>query len=144
MTVIKYLGIRMDHSSAHLMELTGEPIEKKIIESKITYLKKIPTADKSEKQLHHKEQDKLSAYYKELGKVIKNYDAILLFGPTGARVELLNLLKADHHFDKIRIDSLPADKMTENQQHAFVKNYFETVDRNPANSTPHHKINVKG
>lgn len=143
MTVAKNLGIWMDHSSAHLMELTDGPIETKIIASKITYEEKILTADKSEKEIHHKEQDKLSAYYKELGKVIKNYDAILLFGPTGARVELLNLLKADHHFDKIKIDTLPADKMTENQQHAFVKNYFETVNRIPANSTPHQKINAK-
>ena len=35
-----------------------------------------------------------------------------------------NILKADHHFDKINIETRQVDKMTENQQHAFVKEYF--------------------
>ena len=48
----------------------------------------------------------------------------MLFGPTNAKTELLNLLKADHHFDKINIETKQADKMTENQQHAFVREYF--------------------
>ena len=48
----------------------------------------------------------------------------MLFGPTDAKTELFNLLKADHHFDKINIETKHADKMTENQQHAFVREYF--------------------
>lgn len=52
------------------------------------------------------------------------YEEVLLFGPTEAKNELLNLLQADHHFDKINIEIRQANKMTENQQHAFVKEYF--------------------
>ena len=55
---------------------------------------------------------------------VKNYDEVILFGPTDAKVELFNILKADQHFDKIKIDIKQADKMTENQQHAFVKDHF--------------------
>ena len=33
--------------------------------------------------------------------------------------------KDNHHFDKIKIGVKPADKMTENQQHAFVREYFK-------------------
>jgi hypothetical protein len=55
---------------------------------------------------------------------MKDYDEVILFGPTDAKSELYNLLKNDHHFDKIRIEVKPADKMTENQQQAFVKKYF--------------------
>ncbi len=28
------------------------------------------------------------------------------------------------HFDKIKIETMQADKMTENQEHAFVRDYF--------------------
>jgi hypothetical protein len=48
----------------------------------------------------------------------------LLFGPTDAKVELLNILKADLSFSKIKIETMQSDKMTENQEHAFVKDYF--------------------
>jgi hypothetical protein len=56
--------------------------------------------------------------------VLKNYDEILLFGPTDAKTELANILSENHYFDKIEINVMPTDKMTENQQHAYVHSYF--------------------
>jgi len=56
--------------------------------------------------------------------VIKEFDDVLLFGPTSAKNELLNLLRQNHLFEKIKIELKPADKMTENQQQAFVREYF--------------------
>jgi hypothetical protein len=47
-----------------------------------------------------------------------------VFGPTDAKTALLNTLRADSHFEKVKISVEQADKITENQQHAFVKNYF--------------------
>ena len=79
---------------------------------------------KGESMMHNKEQQQESAYYKTLGESIKNYDEVVLFGPTNAKVELLNILKADNHFSKIKIETMQADKMTENQAHAFVRDYF--------------------
>ena len=74
--------------------------------------------------MHNKEQHEQSEYYKSIGEIIKNYDDVIIFGPTDAKTELFNLLKADHRFAKIKIEIKQADKMTENQQHAFVKEYF--------------------
>ena len=74
----------------------------------------------------YKEQHEQAAYYKQLSAIIKNYDPVLLFGPTEAKTELLNILRADHHFEKIKIEVKQTDKMTDNQQHAFVKEYFST------------------
>ncbi len=51
-----------------------------------------------------------------------------LFGPTNAKTELVNILKSDHHFDKVKIDVKPADKMTVNQQEEFVKEYFNASE----------------
>jgi len=125
MAITKKLGIWMDHTSAHVTEFTTDPIETKIIESAFTHEEKTNSLDNSEHVMHNKEQHQQSAYYKKLGDTIKDYDEVILFGPTDAKTELFNLLKADHHFDKIKIGVKQTDKMTENQQHAFVKDYFK-------------------
>ncbi len=114
----------MDSESAHLMELTPDPIQTTIIESKFNHQEKEFTLSKSENLMHNKEQHQQSEYYKKLGEVIRNYEEVLLFGPTNAKTELANILEADHHFDKIIIKVKPSDKMTENQKHAFVRDYF--------------------
>lgn len=49
---------------------------------------------------------------------------LVLFGSTDAKVELFNHLVKDHRFERVKIKVEHADKMTENQQHAFVKKYF--------------------
>ena len=57
-------------------------------------------------------------------EIIKKYDEVILFGPTDAKVELFNFLDEDSHFDEINIGVEDTDKMTENEQYAFVKGYF--------------------
>lgn len=124
MKTAKHLGIWMDHSSAHLTEFTAELMETSTITSKFTQQEKEHTLNRSEHVMHNKEQHQQSAYYKELGEIIKNYEEVLLFGPTSAKTELFNVLRENHLFAKIKLEVKNADKMTENQQHAFVKEYF--------------------
>jgi hypothetical protein len=124
MTTQKKLGIWMDHANAHLMEFTTDTIETKEVGSKFTDEAVDQDLSKGESLMHNREQHEESAYYKELGKEISNYDDVLLFGPTDAKIELFNLLRANSHFEKIKIEVKQADKMTDNQQHAFVKDYF--------------------
>ncbi len=124
MEVAQYLGIWMDHSSAHLMEFTADPIETKTVESKFTHPVKEQSLRKSERLMHNKEQHQQAEYYKKLGEIIEGYRRVLLFGPTEAKVELFNTLRADQRFAKIKIEVEQADKMTENQQHAFVREHF--------------------
>jgi len=114
----------MDHSTAHLTELTAGQLTTTVIASKtITH---VPNGEHkhSEHQFHNKEQHQEHDYYKHLGEVIRGYDDVLLFGPTGAKTELHNILKADHLFKDIRIEVKPTDKMSDNQQHAFVREHF--------------------
>jgi hypothetical protein len=124
MVKAKYLGVWMDHSIANLMEFTNNSMEIISIKSKFTHEEKEHSLSMGENKMHIKEQHQQGEYYKELGEAILNYEEVVLFGPTNAKVELLNLLKKDHHFDDIKIEVLPADKMTDNQQVAFVKDYF--------------------
>lgn len=114
----------MDSESAHFMEYADEPTKDPVIESTFTQEVKEISLGKSENIMNNKQQHRQADFYKQLGEVIKNYDEVLLFGPTNAKAELVNLLEADHHFDKIKIKVKPADKMTENQKHAFVRDHF--------------------
>ena len=126
METSKKLGIWMDHASAHLTAITDEPIQTTIIESKFTHEAKENSLSKSENLMHNKEQHRQSEYYKKLGEAIRQYEDVILFGPTDAKSELLNVLRGDHLFAKIKIEIKQADKMTEKQQHAFVRDHFSS------------------
>jgi hypothetical protein len=124
MSTEKKLGIWMDHSSAHLTEYSTSDIQSTTIESAFTHVEKVEAISKSENFMHNKEQHEQSEYYKKLGDVIRNYDEVILFGPTDAKLELFNTLKDDHLFEKIKIQTRQTDKMTESQQQTFVMGYF--------------------
>jgi len=126
MTTDKKLGIWMDNANAHLMEFSNETIETKMLDSNFTHQDRVESLSKSEKGMHNKEQHEQTAYYKKLSEVIRNYNEVLLFGPTNAKDELYNTVKDNPLFKDIAISVLPADKMTENQEHAFVRDYFST------------------
>ncbi len=124
MSTVKRLGICMDHAYAHIMEYSADPAKPSIISSKFTHEEKAESIEKSESLMHRKQQHERSAYYKQIGEIIRQYNEVLLFGTTTAKVELYNTLKDNHLFEKIHIKVINTDKMTENQQHAFVVNYF--------------------
>lgn len=114
----------MDHSVANLMEFTTNSIQTKTIYSDASQQGKNSDLGKNENLMHNKEQHQQSDFYKKLSDEIKNYAEVILFGPTTAKAELSNMLSEDHHFSKIKIEVKQADRMTENQQHAFVKEHF--------------------
>lgn len=120
----KCLGIWMDHSSAHLMEIINAEITSQIIDAKHSQNGKGDTMHTAEKSMNNRSQHEGLAYYKSIAEVIKPFQEVLIFGPTDAKNELVNLMKSDHHFDKINITTRSAEKMSENQQQAFVKEYF--------------------
>ncbi len=118
----------MDHANAHLLEFTAIGGEEKVSDTALTHEAKERTAG-SEHVIHNKEQQQQTEYYKKLGDAIRNFDEVVLFGPTNAKAELLNVLKADHRFENIKIEVQQADKMTDNQQQAFVKEYFSKTQK---------------
>jgi stalled ribosome rescue protein Dom34 len=120
----KRMGIWMDHSNAILMDLTKDTIAEKNVISDFMHQERAENMHKSEKLINNKERQQQSEYYKILGNSIKKYKDVVLFGPTDAKDELLELLKSDVKFKNIKIESKHADNMTENQMHDFVKAYF--------------------
>lgn len=128
MDTLKQAGIWMDHSKAHVIEFNNSQADPKIIETTFTHQEKEQSLSKSEKIMHNKEQQKQGEYYKKIGEIIMRYDEVVLFGPTDAKLELFNLIKEDQQFSKIKIEVQQADKMTENQEQAFVKDHFTKRD----------------
>jgi len=121
----KCLGIFMNHENAHLIDQYASPDKQINIASKFNHLEKLKTLSlKGEGPMHNKEQHFQADFYKQLGEVIRNYDSVLLFGPTEAKTELFNILQANHLFDKITISVESTDKLTHNQQHSFVSEFF--------------------
>lgn len=117
----------MDHSIAHLMKFSNDAIISTTIEAGSTLPAKEQNMGVHERLLHNREKSELTAYYSKLSDAIKDYDEVLLFGPTDAKIELFNLLKKNHLFEKIKIETKTVDKMTENQQHIYLKEYFKQV-----------------
>jgi len=120
----KRVGIWMDHSTANFINLNEEE-DNHSISSTFTFEAKGEALSRSENIMHNKEQQKHEAYYKEIADNILNYDQVLLFGPTNAKLELNNYLRKDLHFKDIKIAIESADKMTDNEKTAFVKKHFE-------------------
>jgi hypothetical protein len=122
---IKQLGIYMDHSHAFLMELKNGTILTNSVVSELSDHETDFNFYKGEKLVHKKEQYLQLSYYKKLGDIIKKYQEVVLFGPTDAKNELLNLVKTDYLFDDIKIELINSDKMVENQMQPFVREYFK-------------------
>jgi len=118
------LGIFMDHASAHLLSLVNNEITLHKIESKFTHQVKIDSLSKGENLMHDKEQQQQGQYYKAIADEIKNYEEVLIFGPTDAKLELVNSLKKDKHFLNIKIVVKTTDKLDAKEQEAFVRNYY--------------------
>lgn len=116
------VGIWMDHSTANLIDINAN---NNTINSEFTFDTKEEALSRSESLMHNKRQQLHEAYYKEIADVILKYDNVLLFGPTNAKTELHNYLKKDLHFKDVKIDIESADKMTDNEKDAFVRNHFE-------------------
>lgn len=124
---LRKIGIWMDHTQAHLIEYDDLMITTENINIETRFENNgNKYSDQNESMIHNKEQQDQAKYYKKLGDKIIDYDMVLLFGPTEAKAELLHILKSDHQFDQIKFEVKSADKMTENQENAFVKEYFST------------------
>jgi stalled ribosome rescue protein Dom34 len=122
----KKLGIWLDHSTAHLIDLNFMENNHSIASDFTSDIKE-EVLHKGESQMHNKRQQMHEAFYKEIASEILKYDHVLLFGPTNAKTELHNYLNKDLHFKDIKIAIEPADDMTDNEKDAFVKNHFEKV-----------------
>ena len=122
---VKKLGIWMDHSNAFVLELANDTIIESSVVIETTLQDEEDVLNKTENNVNNKKHQFQSNFYKKLSDIIKNFHEVILFGPTDAKNTLFNLLKADHFFENIKVEIKNSDKMTTNQMHHFVKEYFK-------------------
>ena len=127
MKATRKVGIWLDHTTARIIEYNTEELKATTIKSDLQGLDNQDSLQHSESLLHHKENQKLKAFYKAIIAIVENYDEILLFGPTTAKTELFNLIRKEHKYDHLKIETKSAEKMTPTEEHAFVVNHFKTV-----------------
>lgn len=132
----KRIGLWLDHSQAHFIDISKGPagIETTFADARQhehfkgetgtgTKLSNTRSTD-NEHHVHNIEREVLNRYYKVLAGRLKNYDDIYLFGPTSAKDEFHNFIKADKAFEKKTVNVESCDKLTENQLVARVKHFF--------------------
>ena len=127
MKTSKKLAVYLDHSQAKFFDFGTNAIEFLILKSDFDNQDKKEILQKGESHLHNKEQHLEHKYYQKLGEAIQDFNNVLLFGPTEAKTELFNFLKENNRYEKIRIKVENSDKLTENQQLAFVNKYFSEL-----------------
>lgn len=127
MNTEKKIGVYLDHAQANSINFQHESENIDTIDSDFDHFEKEKSLSKSESGMHNKEQQDLGAFFKKIAKVIMNYDDVLLFGPTDAKVELFNYLQSEHKYDEIKMEVKNTDKLTENQKLEFVKNHFKSL-----------------
>lgn len=124
METIKKIAVYMDHFMANIIEYSNSAEAIKTIKSEFNHFEKEKILQKGESHFHNKEQDMQQKFYLKLRKELLNYDSVLLFGSTNAKTELLNILQADAKFSNVTFTLKNTDKLTDNEQIAFVNDCF--------------------
>ena len=124
METTKKIAIYMDHFVANIFEYNNSAEAIKTIKSDFNHFEKEKILQKGESHLHNKEQDMQKDFYSKLRDELLSYNSVLLFGATNAKTELLNILQADAKFLNVEFTLKNTDKLTENQQIAFVNDCF--------------------
>jgi hypothetical protein len=126
----KKLGIWMDHSTANIMELFNYKILIVTLDSTPAFPDRIEDLRMDERLMHNKEQNMESDFYEKLSSIIMEYNDVLLFGPTKAKTELFNRLRKNRRFEDIHISVETTGKITEHQQQAFLKQFYNKKAHN--------------
>jgi hypothetical protein len=96
----------------------------KTIASDFNTYEKQKILQKGESHLHNKEQALQNAFYVKLIEELKVYNDVLLFGSTTAKAELTTILNNDNRFKNVTITIKNTDKLTKNNQLAFINEFF--------------------
>ncbi len=131
----KQAGLWIDHRKAVIVVLSddGEEEETKTIESGMEKHVRFTGGDGSEDGSSEDVRDRqfgnhLNSYYDQVIAVVRNMDAVQIFGPGEAKGELEKRLKNEGLKDHA-ISVEAADKMTDRQISAKVREHFSTSQR---------------
>ena len=132
-------GIWIDHKKAVIVSVSANGVTIKTLESEIgphaRYSGRTgyPTPDgpqggRGEKKYEERHSQRLEQYYDEVIRQLGQPEALLIFGPGEAKLELKERLGRSKTFSDCSVDIETADKLTDPQIVARVKEHF-LIDR---------------
>jgi len=133
----KNIGIWIDHEKAFIVSMIGGEEKINKIESQVeSHIKALggsrsttpygPQDVSAERKLEARRKQHLHKYYLKLINEIKDAQKIYIFGPGNAKIELEKELKKSKELAPKIVAVEAADKMTEGQMAAKVREFFVT------------------
>lgn len=129
------VGLWIDHRKAIVVTIKNDKEAVQVIESNVEPRVRLsggsrtaspygPQEVASESKRDERYRHHLDAYYSDVIQVIRDADSILIFGPGEAKGELKKAIEESKGMGKriVRVES--ADKMTQRQIAAKVRDYF--------------------
>jgi len=119
----QYAGVWMDHHNAlFITPVDGEYAihEEKVVAGEYH-------GDKGEHAYMNAEKTDNRKYFKTIASHLMKYDEIFIFGPGKSQEEFLNFLHDDNHFNGKKITLGSAEKMTDPQTVAKVRDFFKNA-----------------
>ncbi len=124
----------MDHAQAWIIDY--ETWNKEIIQSEATGHQRFDgegsdgirlgnyRSSNNEDHKHNREQNLMRHYYKAIAEKLKNYEEILITGPTQAASEFRNFYAENHLLQGKKITIEKSDYVSENELLSKIKNHF--------------------
>ncbi|MGB5818983.1 MAG: hypothetical protein WBG90_05820 [Saonia sp.] len=134
---MKNIGVWLDKEKAHIVRLIGEQEEFRTLFSEIEFFNpKGGSGTKSAKwgpqdvvqdsKYLEREKHQMKLYFKNLAHLIKDADAIALYGPAGINDKFRKELSENYSAIAAKVKIVAkADSMTNNQVKALVRSFFQ-------------------
>ena len=134
----KELAIWLDHSKAYVMPHIDGQVEVSLLENKAK--SRIRNAGEgndetrfggersfsgNENRKNQIEKNELKEYLSSVVEVMRPYQHDIIYGPGVAKDQLRNVVAENKDFTEVLVETYPADKMTDNQLKAMVKDAFK-------------------
>jgi hypothetical protein len=123
------VGIWIDHKSAVIASASTSQVTTKILESGVGAHPRYSGQEGGggEKKYEQRHNEQLDRYYDDIVSQLGLPDALLIFGPGEAKLELKERLSRSKALSECTVDIETADKLTEPQIVAKVKEHFGVV-----------------
>ena len=120
------IGIWIDHSSAVIVSMSDSQVTTKTLESGVDQHPRYSgqRGAGGEKKYEQRHEEQLDRYYDRVIGEVGRPEALLLFGPGEAKLELKERLGRSKQLSDCVVDLDTVDKLTEPQIVAKVKQHF--------------------
>jgi hypothetical protein len=125
--ISKQVGVWIDHRKAVIVSASGDDAGVQTLQSDVGSHTRYssPSDHEGERRYEERHRQRLERYYDEVIRQLGQPEALLIFGPGEAKLELQARLSASKAFARIPVTVETADVATDAQIVARVKDHFD-------------------